>query len=321
MADVRLPPVERAGRPHLGEAEPVHVALAPRHRHRDAGLDLGQHGDVVGLRRLLEEQRLPLGDAVPHLDRRGQIQPPVPLDHQLHVVAPDAAGGGDLLHRGPLLGPAHPQPGAAERVPLDRAEPHLDRAGQGLLERVRAGDALRRRPVVAIDRDAVAAAAPQQFVDRHAQSLALDVPQRRLDPRDRAAVDDAGAPVAVAGDGPGVMLHRERVLPQQVMRDRAHRLDHCRPAPLDRGVADAADAGIGLDRDDDPVHPVAVDHHAADIGDPEPAHDHSVRSMSPSNSRAPKAPPCSRSPTGSGGSAACAAIACSRWSSGRCAGR
>ena len=84
-----------------------------------------------------------------------------------------------------------------ERVPLDRRVSHLndcDGALRELLRRLRAA-----RPAIGVGADAVAALAAEQFIHRHAERLALDVPERVIDGADRRIehrpADPEGTPI------------------------------------------------------------------------------------------------------------------------------
>ena len=133
----------------------------------------------------------------------------------------------------------------------------VDGAGKGDLDaRVAPREQFARalgRLRVTVDADMVAEAAAEQVPDRLAERLALDVPEGHLDPGHRAAADGPEHAVAHRGDEHPVPepVDVARLLADE---DRAEvldrRLDHARPAGA---FADARDALVGLDLDEQPV--------------------------------------------------------------------
>ena len=76
-----------------------------------------------------------------------------------------------------------------------------------------------RRAGVGIDAHAVARRAAEQLVNRHAQRLALDVPERLVDAAERAGENRAAAIERMPIDGLPVMRYRPRVLADEVRLD------------------------------------------------------------------------------------------------------
>ncbi len=75
---------------------------------------------------------------------------------------------------------------------------------------------------VGIDPHAVARRAAEQLVDRHAQRLALDVPQGLLDAAQGAGEDRSAAIKGMAIDGLPMVHHLPRILADQVGGDLLH---------------------------------------------------------------------------------------------------
>jgi hypothetical protein len=102
---------------------------------------------------------------------------------------------------------------------------HLHRGQAGLPRRSGRRRHL-RRPVAAgpaIDPHAVARAAAEQLPRGHAQRAALDVPQRLLDPRERAAQHRSAAVEAAAPHDLEVVLDPERVAADELLAELASR--------------------------------------------------------------------------------------------------
>ena len=154
----------------------------------------------------------------------------VQVDHHVHVSADRVADRGDLAHR--IADAAAFQRRDAALLQRQR---HLGRVG------------------VAIDAHAVADLAAEQVPHRRAERLALDVPQRHVDAGHGAAADRAEH--AVAHDG-GLHLLPELLDMGRVLADEHGLevldggLDHPRPAGA---LADAGDALVGVDLDEQPV--------------------------------------------------------------------
>ena len=106
---------------------------------------------------------------------------------------------------------------------------------------------------VRVDADAVARRSAEQFVNRHAQRLALDVPQRLIDAAERAGQDRAAAIERVAVDGLPVMHHAARIFADQVRLDLLDGFGAGERAAFGDGLAQADDAGVGVDLQKQPA--------------------------------------------------------------------
>jgi hypothetical protein len=107
---------------------------------------------------------------------------------------------------------------------------------------------------VAIDHHAIAAAPAEELIERHPGHLGLDVPQRHVDRRDGAHGDRAAPPVGAAIEVlPDVLdparVHADEAGDHVILEIGDDRL----LAPVERGIADAVDALIGLDLERDEV--------------------------------------------------------------------
>ncbi len=159
------------------------------------------------------------------------------IAHGLHVFqyVGHLLVGVDELH---LLG----------RVHLDRGEPARHR----FLRRARGV----RRAVAANPRvhpDPVAHLAAEQRMHRHAQRLAVDIPQRLVDPGQRAHQHRPAAVETAAIQHVPVILDQARILADEVVGQLLHRGGHGMRAALHDGFAPAADARIGIDADEQPA--------------------------------------------------------------------
>src|SRR6185503_801586 len=101
-----------------------------------------------------------------------------------------------------------------EGVPLQRGRPARDGGPRRL------GDTLDRRrvvePAIGVVADTVVRRAAEQLVDRDAERLALDVPERLVQPGDRRAEDRATAPEGCLVHLKPVALDPRRVLPDEI---------------------------------------------------------------------------------------------------------
>jgi hypothetical protein len=117
----------------------------------------------------------------------------------------------------------------------------------------------------AVDLDAVAHLAAEQLVDRHAERLALDVPERLVDAGDRTHQDRAASVEIAAVHRLPEVVDARRVLPDQLAGELLHGcLDGARAAFDDR-LAPAADAFVGLDLQEHPPRSDAVGREAGDL--------------------------------------------------------
>ena len=101
----------------------------------------------------------------------------------------------------------------------------------------------------------VAALAAQELVDRHAGLLALDVPERDVDPGQRDVVDRAGPPVPARERRLPDVLDLAGVPPDQPRRDPLldHRDDRAGRVVLVRRADPVQPRLVGQHLDEDPV--------------------------------------------------------------------
>ena len=114
-----------------------------------------------------------------------------------------------------------------------------------------------------VDADSVAGRAAEQVVDRHAEHLALDVPERHVDAARDRRLDRAAAIEGAAMDRLPVVHDPRRILADQVVAD------FQRPGGAGLGVvlqhlAPAGDPGVGRDLDE---HPGVREHEGLELGD------------------------------------------------------
>ena len=198
------------------------------------GLDRGQ--PVVGV---VEERKVETEPLPDRLEERGYLV--------------QVARGGPVRPLGRGRGRGH-VPGLAVRGvrahPVDRADPldahlHADRAVSEVQETGHLVEHLGHGLAVGVpvDGDAVAAPAAQQLVHGQAGHLALDVPEGRVDGRDRGHGDRAAAPVAaLVEELPGV-LDAGRVPAEEQRADVVGEVaGHGELAPVEGGIADPGDA-------------------------------------------------------------------------------
>ena len=198
--------------------------------------------------RLLEEEG-PVGlEQRSHPLGVGEGEPAVEVDRDVAVVAEHLTGSGHALDDAVDLGDGGDRAHPPRRVHLHRRQAGLDLLADvvGDLRRLVATDP-------AVDADPVADRAAEQLVHGRAVTLAGDVPQRLVDPGDRAR-QDRPAPVerALGHDLP-VVLDAQRVPADdhlaQLLDGGAHGLG---PA-LAGGLAPADDPALGLDADEQPA--------------------------------------------------------------------
>ena len=104
-----------------------------------------------------------------------------------------------------------------------------------------------------VDADAIARWPAQELVDRHPQRLALDIPERHVDPAQRAGQDGAASIERVAVNRLPVMHHAPRVLPQQVGLDLLDRFGDGQRPPLDDRLAESHDPRVGVHFQEEPA--------------------------------------------------------------------
>src|SRR5262249_14524935 len=152
-------------------------------------------------------------DSPGHLDRVDRVQPTVAVDRDREVVADRLADGPDPRLDPPAVRDVEGRAAAFEGSELGRPEalrPEAERLLGALLRRAGRGP----DPGVALDLVTVLPA--EQLVDRHAERLALDVPERVLDARKRPAEERAAAPEGLPVDQRPELLDLEWVGSDQV---------------------------------------------------------------------------------------------------------
>ena len=240
-------------------------ALAGGHGEGQRLAHLAQLLQAVRRHRLLVPGRVEACQAAAHLDGRAHRQPAVHLDHQLHPGADRLAHG---RHHGlgvVGLGRRQMLPGLAEGVELQAtiaARHDLHRLARVVLRGERA-----TVPAVGVHRQRLARAPAQQAPHRLAAGLADEVPAGDLQRADgrhhRAAalvlVADHLAEGALDVEGAGAQHARLGPFVDQ----RAHGL----LLPLQRGLADAVQAVVGVQAHEQIVAQAAVGHQRLDADD------------------------------------------------------
>ena len=196
------------------------------------------------------------------------------LDHQAHPGSHRLAYGGDDSDRELALLGRQVFPGGAKRVELHPAVAARDHVPRPL--GVLRGGARAAVPPVGVGRDAPVAAPPKEPVDGLVAGLADDVPERDLNAADRRH-HRAAALVLVAHHGADDRLDVERVATQHPVLDPLvdEGLDRLL-LPLQRGLADARQPGVGAEADEEVVAQPGVGHPGLELSDP-----HSSASASP----------------------------------------
>ena len=179
------------------------------------------------------------------------------LDHQVDIGADRVSHGGDDIDRLVLIALRLRAPCRAERVELQRPVACGDHIDRGASEGV--GCPVDLVPPVGVDRDPVAHEPTEQFVERHAERFALDVPTGDLDRRDRGSMDLAPLRVEIAGEMQHERFGRERVASDdhgfQFVYGRLDRVAEAVEGPL----AQAVNAFVGVDAHEQPVLPAVAD--------------------------------------------------------------
>jgi len=121
---------------------------------------------------------------------------------------------------------------------------------------------------VVVDAYLVAHPAAEQFVDRHAEVLALDVPERLLDAADRRHPLDADLPEMLAVGHLIEVLDPKRIFPHQQLGEVLDRPRHRAGLPLEGRFAPTVEPRlIGFDFNEDPVPHVGIDNQRRNPGD------------------------------------------------------
>ena len=105
-------------------------------------------------------------------------------------------------------------------------------------------------------------------MNRDAQRLPLDVPERDLDPGQRAEERGPAMPEGVPVGLLPEMLDPGRIGSEQQRFEVLDRPQHGVGLPAERGLAQPGQPIVGLDQDEDVVAPTGADRHRADAGDP-----------------------------------------------------
>ena len=225
--------------------------LAGRQRHVVRGRNVLNESGVLAAQRVFDEERPERLDLLAQPDRIGQVQPGVDIEGQLDLVADRLAHGLELLDRrlhrlARLQDLARPaaSPSAQTSSPPALSFRH-DLTSSDYIHAV-AG-------VVRVAHNLVAHAPAQQLVDRHAQRLALDIPQRDIDRRDGRREDALGGEEAAARHRCHRCSMRNGSLPISNGLKVLNRADHRQLAAGDAGFANAIDPFIGIDHHEQEV--------------------------------------------------------------------
>ena len=112
----------------------------------------------------------------------------------------------------------------------------------------------------------ITAQTTQQFIDRHAERLAVDIPQGDIDRADRRRQRmGAGEKAAAEHDLPQ-MLFPGRVLADEPRLERVDRLQHGQLAPRESTFTNTVDAFVCFNFDDQIVPTAAPDGEYFDVG-------------------------------------------------------
>ncbi len=141
-----------------------------------------------------------------------------------------------------------------ERPAFERGEaaPHrFLRAGERLLRRIGA-----LQPMARIAAQPRPERPAEQARDRNAEALALEIPQRDVERGQRRRKHRAAAPAPGVVETVRMALGTARILPDQVRRVFANRGFDGFHRAVQRAFAPAAKSLVGVDADEQPVHPV-----------------------------------------------------------------
>ena len=245
---------------HALEVEAREHALASGNRQVRVGgqacvaLGLfGQHGFLNEKRTI----RLQLFDE--HLGHRRR-NAAVKIEPELDRIAESRANLRHLRHRR-----IHCAGGVDDAHLLAAVELEVVEAAG--LQRLHAGNHIRRTVAAdpAVGAHLVAHETAEQLVHRHAQHLALDVPQRLVDTGDGAHQDRAAAVETGAIHGLPEVIDAARVLADQVVGQLMHRRFHRARTAFDDGLAPAGDALVGFDLQEHPARRQAIRGQASDF--------------------------------------------------------
>ena len=201
--------IDRPGFKHVAERRDAVKILAARHRRRQCRADPRQAGVIVVRRHVLQPEQPDPGILDPLADVDRLFRPPALVDvaHQIHI-------GPDRLADQPRLLDLARRRGDARQTQLHLglavalfAQPLGGR--QRLVELETAAEGAAR-----IGRNMFAAAA-EQFPEWQAQRLALDIPQRDIDRRQRHRKYPGGA----GADRGSTQFRSDRLDPHRVVAD------------------------------------------------------------------------------------------------------
>ena len=242
---------------HVAERHDAPDILAPGNRRGQRGVDPGQALVVVAGGDVLQPEQADLLGPPADIDRLLGAPALIDVAHQLDVGADGIAHhphAADFLRRRRVAGQGH------LGFHLDKPLVHQPaRGGGGLL----VGQAPAQRSA-GIGRHPIAHPA-EQLPQRLFQRVALDVPQRQVDRRQRQQEDAGGAAIVAGGEAQlaGDRLDAQRVVADDQRAEFVHR-DAQRTghrAAVER-QADPLDPGIGLDaQDDDGAEPSSLLRH------------------------------------------------------------
>ncbi len=224
-----------------------------------------QLAEVFGLRRLFDKVRSIVFHLAAKLDREGRRRLAVQVDTDIEVVADRFADGANPGHG---IGK---RPALAQDIVLRLEKAALAR-GPAVL--------FRREPEFAhflgavaparldVDAHAIPRFAAEQLPDRQVERFAEDVPERDVDRADRRHQDRPATIARAAKHRLPVPFDFGRVLADEVALVLEDRLAHGQPFRRQRSLAEARDALVRVDLDEDVVLVAArVHHERADIGD------------------------------------------------------
>ena len=254
----------------LAELPLVRPLLARGYGHADVPREGAVAGGVLGAQRVLDEE------GVVFLDAAAQVHDVVGVEAGVHVEGYMDVGADGLAYPGNLLLaqedglhgvedarlPRLQHPARLRLSPADELPALLD-VFDAPLDQLVGGVAL----AVGIADDLVTDGAAQQLVDGQAERLALDVPQCYVDAADRAGVDALrGEEVATEHVLPEP-LRAERVLSDDQLRQVLDSLGDGLPRQRHAHLAEAVDARVRIDSDEEPAEESRLDGDGGDFGD------------------------------------------------------
>ncbi len=220
----------------------VRELLAGRDRQVDLVAHQPQRERVERPDRVLVEVEAIGLERVPEVGRLGRAEHRVRVEEQVDVVAdrePQRLRRLDRLHDRRLRIPVR------QRVLVERGERAVAERRESLLEEpVRILDQLLRGVAgeMPVDAHPLARRAAEEVVDRDAEPLPLEIPERDVDPGDRAHDHLPGRPERAAHHLAPPVLDLRRVLPDEQVAEVVEDPEHAPPAPAEARLADARSA-------------------------------------------------------------------------------